>query len=187
MDHLEQFKNHHFEKCWVKLVAEIDCQIQRWCWKVRSGVRTGFKSRPLFQNDAQRGLMIENQGHLFCLFGPKSWMIGYSWLLNISCSGGRSGVQGRVRREQRKDRTVQVWTWQHILWPDWSWAYCLELHISLSSIFLPQLHRRHWQDHHCEVLCWHQWFQVINGTEPPTQIVFKTQIRKKKYDENFFE
>ena len=59
MDHLEQFKNHHFEKCWIKLVAEIDCQIQRWCWKVRSGVRTGFKSRPLFQNDAQRGLMIE--------------------------------------------------------------------------------------------------------------------------------
>ena len=60
-------------------------------------------------------------------------------------------------------------------------------YISLSSKFLPQLHRRHWQDHYCEVLCWHQWFQVINGTEPPTQIVFKTQIRKKKYDENFFE
>ena len=69
---LEQFKNRHFEKCRIKLVAEIDCQIQCWCWKVRSGVRTGFKSRPLFQNDAQRGLMIENQGHLFCLFGPKS-------------------------------------------------------------------------------------------------------------------
>ena len=92
LENLEQFKNRHFEKCRIKLVADIDCQIQRWCWKVRSGVRTGLKFRPLFQNYAKRSLMTENQSHFlpfrwYIKIFPKSCMILDFWIYLVQEDG----------------------------------------------------------------------------------------------------